>query len=86
MARSMPRSGCGASTADSAVGPGDDDELGVAEVIGDGAHHPELADHLRRGDEGLPADVATALRQHLVLEMRRRDTRVDVAARSGAGR
>ena len=61
-----------------AVGPGDDHEVVVAEVVGDGAHHAQLADHLRRRDQRLAADVAAALGQHLVLDVRRGDARVDV--------
>src|ERR1700694_430552 len=41
-----------------AVGARDDDEVGVSEVIGRGAHHLELADELVGGDQRFPGDVA----------------------------
>ena len=43
------------------------------EVVGDGPHHPQLADHLLGRHERLAADVAAALGQDLVLEVRRGD-------------
>ena len=50
-------------------------EVGTAEILGHRARHTQLADHLVRGDERLATDVAAALRENLVLEMRGRDAR-----------
>jgi hypothetical protein len=61
-----------------AVRSGDDDEVAIAAIIRHGARHAQLADHLRGWDERLAADVAAALGQHLVLDVRRRHATIDV--------
>ncbi len=61
-----------------AVGPGDDDEVPMAEVVGRVAHHLELADELVGRDERLARDVAAALGHDLVFEVRGRNPRTYV--------
>src|SRR5207244_822269 len=61
-----------------AVGAGDDDEIAVAEVVGDRPRHAQLAHHLVHRDQGLAADVPAALGQHLVFDVGRRYARRDV--------
>ncbi len=70
IASSMPRCRLRCVDRRQAVGASDDREVLAPEVVGDGAHHPQLADHLLRRHERLAADVAAALGQHLVLQVR----------------
>src|SRR4029077_10929447 len=61
-----------------AVGPGDDDEIAVAEVIGHRPRHAQLAHHLVDRDPRFAADMAAAFGQHLVLDVRGGDACGDV--------
>ena len=74
----QPALGLGSLCCGHAVGARDDDEVGVAEVVGNAAHHLQLADEFVRGDERLARDMAAALGHHLVLEVSGRDARVEV--------
>src|SRR5712692_6290613 len=65
------------------VGPRDDDEVAVAEVVGRVAHHPELAHELVGRDERLARDVAAPLGHHLVFEVRRRNSGTHVEVDRG---
>src|SRR5947207_3553524 len=61
-----------------AVGPRNDDEIGIAAIIGNIARHAKLSDHLLYGYQCLASDVAASLGKNLILDVRRGHAGIDV--------
>ena len=60
------------------VGAGDDDEIAIAQIIGNRARHAQLAHHLAHRDQRLAPDVPAAFGQDLVFDVGCRHAGVDV--------
>src|SRR5205085_456630 len=60
------------------VGAGDDDEVAIAQVVGNRPCHAQLAHHLAHRDQRLAPDVPAAFGQDLVFDMGGGHAGVDV--------